>query len=395
MPMPENLSDFIRDKKKAIAPGKAFFWDMPVGSDGKTAGASCHWHAGADIRTSDTLGVSAGRVLVTGSRVLKSSAPAPGSRFSLTASDCPFHRVSNPLLPAVGSGADPAANADAAKNPVVFDTNIIAGSQGVITQKFDDPGLPGPQDKSIAVIDSLFNVDDVNVRQVTCRNTPSAINAVFFDRLFWDGRANRYFNGVSPFGELDTEARVFKAAANGVLESVRIQIDNAALASQAVGPANNNVEMSWNNRTFHDLGRKMLALSPLALQNVAVDDSVQGPYSRGAAGKGLKAGTDYAGLIPEAFQPVWWSGTGKTPSGVTHMEANFSLYWGLAVMVYESTLVSDKSPYDAWAKGDTRALSEKARAGLSIFMNEGRCINCHSAPEFTGATVSAIRGVAG
>ena len=75
--------------------------------------------------------------------------------------------------------------------------------------------------------------------------------------------------------------------------------------------------------------------------------------------------------------------------------ANFSLYWGLAIMMYESTLVSDESPYDAWANGDTESLSEKAKAGLSIFMNEGRCINCHSGPEFTGATVSAIRGVRG
>jgi cytochrome c peroxidase len=30
---------------------------------------------------------------------------------------------------------------------------------------------------------------------------------------------------------------------------------------------------------------------------------------------------------------------------------------------------------------------------LQIFLNEGKCINCHGGPEFAGATVSAIRGV--
>jgi len=75
------------------------------------------------------------------------------------------------------------------------------------------------------------------------------------------------------------------------------------------------------------------------------------------------------------------------------MEANFSLYWGLAIMMYESTLVSDQAPYDRWAAGDRSAMTPLARAGLKIFMNEGRCIDCHSGPEFAGATVSELRGV--
>ena len=49
-PLPRELSQFIRDTPRAIALGKALFWDMSVGSDGKTACASCHYHAGADAR---------------------------------------------------------------------------------------------------------------------------------------------------------------------------------------------------------------------------------------------------------------------------------------------------------------------------------------------------------
>lgn len=77
------------------------------------------------------------------------------------------------------------------------------------------------------------------------------------------------------------------------------------------------------------------------------------------------------------------------------MEANFSVYSGLAIMMYESTLVSDDTPFERYRKGDDVALSEHAKRGLQIFLNEGKCINCHGGPEFAGATVSQLRGVIG
>ena len=49
-PEPSNLGEFVLNKSEAIALGKALFWDMQVGSDGKTACASCHFSAGADSR---------------------------------------------------------------------------------------------------------------------------------------------------------------------------------------------------------------------------------------------------------------------------------------------------------------------------------------------------------
>ncbi|MBW4678048.1 MAG: cytochrome-c peroxidase [Desmonostoc geniculatum HA4340-LM1] len=43
VPEPDNLGEFVKDKTAAIALGKAFFWDMQVGSDGITSCASCHF----------------------------------------------------------------------------------------------------------------------------------------------------------------------------------------------------------------------------------------------------------------------------------------------------------------------------------------------------------------
>src|SRR5689334_6863294 len=54
VPLPPNLSDFVKDKNAAIVLGKALFWDQNAGSDG-LACASCHFHAGADNRTKNSL----------------------------------------------------------------------------------------------------------------------------------------------------------------------------------------------------------------------------------------------------------------------------------------------------------------------------------------------------
>jgi hypothetical protein len=86
----------------------------------------------------------------------------------------------------------------------------VTGSQGVIARKFDWIAEGSAEDSGSDVHDSLFHLGSSSLRQVTGRNAPTSINAVFFDRSFRDGRANHYFNGVNPFGDLDPSARVLK-----------------------------------------------------------------------------------------------------------------------------------------------------------------------------------------
>jgi len=392
VPMPDNLADFIKDKEKAIALGKALFWDMQAGSDGRSACASCHWNAGADIRTKNQLhpgapGSAFGHQSAASLKLGVAAAQSfKGANQELKPADFPFHRFKDPTRPGSSS-----ADGDS-QNPVISDSMQIFGSQGVITEGFISIVLGNPVEKCKKVADLVFNIKGTNTRQTTGRNAPSTINAVFNDRLFWDGRANRYFNGVNPFGELDPDARVYQLAATGHLQKVKISLDNAALASQAVGPALSAVEMSADARNFMELGRKLFSLQPLGLQKVHEDDSVLGVY-RDTDGRGLDEETaSYDQLIRDAFHRQWWGGKQITEGGYTHMEANFSLFWGLSIMMYEATLVSDQTPFDAWAKGDKNALSVNAKKGFRIFMNEGKCINCHHGPEFAGATVSMIRG---
>src|SRR3954447_17168138 len=55
VPVPTDVQKFVRDTKAASKLGKALFWDMQAGSDGKTACASCHYDGGADSRSRNQL----------------------------------------------------------------------------------------------------------------------------------------------------------------------------------------------------------------------------------------------------------------------------------------------------------------------------------------------------
>ncbi len=266
------------------------------------------------------------------------------------------------------------------------DLRQVFGSAGVFRVSFLDV-LPGnAMDAGLAVTPKpgLFESAGVQVRQVTARNTPSVINAVFNVRNFWDGRAREVFTGATPFGDSDTGLAAWVDDGNGGLTSQRVRLDNASLASQAVGPVLNNVEMSWDGRSWPKLGRKMLSLRPLGRQQVHAEDSVLGGMAS-ADGAGLDR--SYGDLIRAAFQPRYWEAAGTDADGFQQMEVNFPLYWGLAIQAYESTLVSDDTRYDRFLQGDTAALTPLEVQGFNEFRGGGsQCTNCHMGPELTAAS---------
>ena len=390
VPTPSNLSEFVRNKQAAIALGKALFWDMQVGSEGITSCASCHFHAGADNRSKNQ--VSPGLLRLTQDLTASDADVTFQTRKpngQLTHGDFPLRKLSD---------------INDRSSTVLADSNDVISSQGVFKELFKAIRLFSSQDNRTLEPDAIFNVNGANTRRVEPRNTPSTINAVFNLRNFWDGRAQDIFNGVNPWGRRDQAARVVVADQPLSLRAVAVAIDHASLASQAVGPPLSPFEMSAEGRTFPDLGRKMLVLRPLAKQLVHKDDSVLGGMSRGSL-PGLTK-LNYAQMITEAFQPKWWSGTALVethpdgsfkaivPPSLTpaanqypQMAYNFSLFFGLAVQLYEATLVSDQSPFDKYVQGDKKALDGKQKEGLALFFGEAKCANCHGNAEFTKATV--------
>jgi cytochrome c peroxidase len=393
-PSATELNALVIDKSKAIALGKAFFWEMQFGSDGATACASCHFGAGADTRSANQTDPGLRRVDINGFPSPDSTTFSPGfgANHQLSISDFPLHKL---------------ADINNAGSAVISDNNNIVGSQGVFRYNFNDiiPGQ-GAEDET-SVPDPVFNTPDgngpaVNVRRSTPRNAPSVINAVFNYRNFWDGRAQATFNGVNPFGAGDPNARILQADGSPHGYSpVTLRLSNSALASQAVGPPGSDVEMSATGRPFVKMGKKMLTVRPLARQFVSPSDSVLGSLSS-SPGNGLN--TTYVAMIQQAFQPKWWNsdavvdangsflhrGAPQNTNEYSLMEYNFSMFWGVAIELYEATQVSDNSRFDQFAEGNHNALTSLEQAGLSTFSGKGGCVNCHSGAELTDAAVSNV-----
>ncbi len=372
VPLPVNLNVYVADRAAAIRLGKALFWDMQVGSDAMTACASCHFHAGTDSRSRNTVSPGGDGHFALGT----------GANVDLRMADFPFHAMTNPEERGSG-GTDP-------NDPMVqrsLDDRV--GAQGVVRTQFLGTQPGRAIDPGRAIHDAGFNRDGHNVRQSTGRNAPSVINAVFNYANFLDGRANHFFNGVNPFGPQDAGAVIW-VNAGGRLAPLDTDLpstllNNASLASQAVGPPLSDVEMSWIGRTWPDIGRKMLSLKPLGQQVVHPQDSVLAGLAD-LDGKGLK--TTYQAMIEQAFHADFWNGNGDI-DGYTQVETNFSLFFGLSVMLYESTLVSDDSPFDRFLDGNPSALSESAQRGMNTFLSDGAaCFNCHVGAELTAASIS-------
>jgi len=185
-------------------------------------------------------------------------------------------------------------------------------------------------------------------------------------------------------------------------EPVRILF--SSLASQAAGPPLSNFEMSFDGRNWPKLGKKLLQgrtnalddgiqpveVTPLANQLVATDDSRLGPFSNqgGSVCQTLGFATavgkpglciSYGDLIQLAFRNdlhrvtarhvtgtncgfdpatgdpfdgYCLSGSQSGPPTATdtnefsQMEANFALFFGLAVQAYEVLTIPDHTPLD-------------------------------------------------
>ncbi len=377
-PILPDVSAYVADPESALVLGKALFFDEQAGSDG-TACASCHFSAGADSRIQNQLspglkdltkgsngdrmfGSERSDTLAVARGDMPSGAKA-AANYTLTPDDMPLHRL---------------ADERDRNSPIVTTTNDRVSSAGSFDNKFlQVPEDSERDDQCHRISDRTFYVrreppkrKRLPTREVEPRNTPTTINAVFLQRNFWDSRANSLFNGVGVFGMRDIKGdptkRLIVKHGDG-LELTWLEIENASLASQAVGPPTSRLEMSCAGRVFPDIGKKMVGRRPLALQDVDPTDSSLGPFAS-QHGNGLDV-TNYEDLIKKAFKPEYWSATGRwriiktgpdsselrsDPKGYTQMEQNFSMFWGISIMLYEQTLISDRSEFDTKA-GDLRA----------------------------------------
>jgi cytochrome c peroxidase len=94
--------------------------------------------------------------------------------------------------------------------------------------------------------------------------------------------------------------------------------------------------------------------------------------------KELKAIPEYMRMFDKAFGGS--DGSAVTFANVTNAIASF-----------ERTIVSNKSPFDRYAAGDTSALTPEQRHGLTLFRSlKTRCFECHGFPTFANPDFKVI-----
>jgi parallel beta-helix repeat protein len=90
-------------------------------------------------------------------------------------------------------------------------------------------------------------------------------------------------------------------------------------------------------------------------------------------------------VIPEYVQLFTQAFGGSGGSAVTFDNVTF------AIAAFERTLLSDNSPFDTYAAGDSTALTAQQRHGLTLFRSlKTRCFECHGFPTFANPDFKVI-----
>src|SRR5690606_29298671 len=126
----------------------------------------------------------------------------------------------------------------------------VVGSGGSFGGSFDALAASGPSAACVRAAGPDFRVGGTRVRRAEPRNAPSVSAAAVTPRPLWDGPANNVFNGSSARGERAPDAGVWVQTGPGTIEKQRLALVNASLASQALLPPQNDVEMACGGRTF-------------------------------------------------------------------------------------------------------------------------------------------------
>jgi cytochrome c peroxidase len=399
--------------------GKALFWDMQVGSDNVQSCGTCHFHAGIDNRTRNQLNPGH----LGGDFTLQ----VKGPNQAVVATDFPFHKGGQDDLvndandvmssmgvrfrqfvdiPAPGPAAfGPAANGVAAVLPDIG----AAGADPIPV--FQDLRRVEPRNTP-TMHSAAFNFDNFwdgrarfhfNGGSVFGPSDPQF--HIFID------------NGAGLEGTTNGHLRPDLLVEDPEMAEQPVRIKFSSLASQAQGPPLSDFEMSFAGRNWPKLGKKMLqdGVTPLANQLVAPDDSRLGPFSNQggelcvALGRPTAAGkpglcATYPELIRLTFSREYWNNidshlagapapcsasavngavtpagcdpfdgyvlsvaAGSAPAADTNqfsqLEANFSLFFGLAVQMYEQLLIPDDTPFDQFMDANPKAANAVGQPG--------------------------------
>ncbi|GJM23527.1 MAG: hypothetical protein DHS20C15_34420 [Planctomycetota bacterium] len=221
-------------------------------------------------------------------------------------------------------------------DPRVVDPGSSApGPDGILGTEDDAIGSRGIVRVDAAAGVYVHNGVFGNGAQVTPRKTPTMINAVYFNELFWDGRA--------PEAYTDPQTGLVEIPYLGALES------------QAAGPPLSDVEMGGVNQSWDRIADKLVTAKPLALGTDLPPEMA-----------------DFLANFPS--YPAMFEEVYGTPE-ITSKRIMF------AIANYERTLISDETVLDSFLKGEIDTFPTPGmQLGFDLFQGAANCATCHTLP---------------
>lgn len=442
-------------RKALLQLGKIAFWDQQLGSGGRggdpgQACASCHFHAGADSRSRNAVNPNLTRVrdVSEGEIIGFHNAPGhPDTTFqtrqpnqTLRFSDFPFVRTLNDATSPANSNdvvssqgmlrsefrrAIPANPHDQCRD---FDDPVFMAGNGGKVRRVEPRHTPTVVN---AFLTSFFSFWDGRANPFFNGSNPFGVQDPSARILEFNGKGIIKTRIDIPFSSLASQA------AGPPLSDFEMACGVPELE---------------NARSWPEVGKRLFRkrnggfLVPLGQQVVALDDSVLSDISN-FPNPGVRK--TYQDLIRAAFKEKFWRAPGfrviytnadvqiiqparplvrLAPAGVPAVgretedeegvnevtpdtedeepltseprsqrfrliEANASLFLPLAIQAYEQTLISDNTWFDRWMRTGTfnEGFGEQELRGLNVFVDKGRCINCHGGPELTNASVRNVQ----
>ncbi|MDZ8105201.1 MAG: cytochrome c peroxidase [Nostoc sp. DedQUE12a] len=454
---PSNLGDFVRDNTALLLLGKALFWDMQVGSDGIQSCASCHFHAGADSRSKNQ--ISPG-LLASLKDITFQVGGNPN--YQLTPTDFPFHKLADPndRTSTILSDVNDVAASQGVFHSVLVAT-VPGQAEDNVTSKPDPDGfkINGINVRRVeprnapTVIDAIFN--KIQFWDGRAKETFNGVNekgaADLNAKVFKASGLNQLtpvsisLNNssiaslvtgppLSPF-EMSADGRTFPEIGAKFLRRRGQKLKRLRPLGKQIVHLQDSVLGSFSR--FPNKGLSIGAYDRLIIKafkpqwwrsrsiiQVESDGTITTiPGALSVSTDGFLT-TDEASSIDSAIATDEASSIDSaiTTDAATSFNAlatttdseekvvlsanqftlrdwNFSLFAGLAMQKYMSTLVSNQTPFDKFQAGDTNALTLQEKSGLTLFVNAvanggANCNTCHTIPEFTRASVRRTAGVA-
>ncbi|MEK9503554.1 cytochrome-c peroxidase [Gaopeijia maritima] len=142
-----------------------------------------------------------------------------------------------------------------------------------------------------------------------------------------------------------------------------------------------NGTMFWSGSAF---GLEDQVLNPIAADNELRGTTYAKPVAVDSVLLRLRAVPGYLDRFRTAFPEVV-AASGEAPENVvTHATLR------LALAAYLRELRTPRAPFDLWLAGDDRALSDRQKAGLELFVGDAGCAACHTGPLLSDFSMHVI-----